>query len=626
MVAGTALSNVSLTSVANAYPIATPISLVTVDNNPFYAVNRIQFIQDPVFNPSSTYQFIRRFKIQASASSSLSRLRDLIWFPVVKINAGPTSSSASLTGDASARVKVQALADSSSELVAFSAGVVTLVRGAASSNPELDGNAVGSVNVFAQAEGILELSVSGSARVSLLRGFASGSAELTSTASGGSTVLGTAEAVSELIGASEAFAIIFATSSSESELESEAEALIIVSAIASSDSGLEGESIAAVDVSGIAESNSELEGQSFGTLKITNSIAESEAELESFSFAEISLVRATAESEAELISTSNANISVYRENASSEFELITTAVGNISLIRESASSQIELQGISSAEIVTAPTAIDAISWEEAFDASVLSLANYNSLPNFGDPTHSPTAATADMGIEFSTVANIPLQESYVTAGIDQSTGPLLPSGIGSNRLNKAVNVTSDMEFYILDGSSATFVNLGASGPVHFRWITTFPNNTGVGNYNFRLFQTRGTNPFLNWAIGVAAAENASVRSVGVSSSYRPTNGVNFTNEFGSASALLPSINPGDWLLIDVVMRNNGGNAQFEVMANGVSSIFNSARPFSGRLEVGSKYIAQPSVSTVDADFLFFGYRLSDFTLAEHNAELISLGL
>lgn len=625
MVAGTALSNVSLTSVANAYPTATPISLVTVDNNPFYAVNRIQFTQDPVFNPSSTYQFIRRFKIQASASSSSSRLKDLIWFPVVKINAGPTFSSASLTGNASARIKIQALADSSSELVAFSAGVVTLVRGTASSNLELNGNAVGSVNVFAQAEGVLELSVSGSARVSLLRGFASGSAELTSNASGGSTVLGTAEAVSELTGVSEAFAIISATSSGESELESEAEALIRVSAIANSDSGLEGESIAAVDVSGIAESNSELEGQSFGTLKITNSIAESGAELESFSFAEISLVRATAEGEAELISTSNANISVYRENASSEFELVTTAVGNISLIRESASSETELSGICDAEVITLSTAIDAISWEEAFDFSTLSVANYNSLPNFGDPAHSPTAATADIGIEFSQI-NTSSQEAFVAAGINQSTGSLLSSGIGSNRINKAVNITSDMKFYILDGGNTTFVNLGTSGPVHFRWITTFPNNTATGNYSCDLFQTRGAIPFLNWGVRVRIAQTSSVRSADVLTSYRPTNGVNFTNEFGTASAVLPSINPGDWILVDAIIRNNNGNAQFEVIANGVSSIFNSARPFNGRLEVGSKYIAQVSSFTVDANMIFFGYRLSDFTLAEHNAELISLGL
>lgn len=313
--------------------------------------------------------------------------------------------------------------------------------------------------------------------------------------------------------------------------------------------------------------------------------------------------------------------------ASGSFSLSQDAIENVSISSNAtASVNLSLDGDANGTTsVVLGSEIDSIDWEEGFDFTSIDTIDHNSYPTFGNPASSPEAGNATFNAD-------PGDAVIITLRTGNSTSPLLSSGIGSSRVNEAVRIDDLLGFVLNDGPSNNALNLSITGPLHFRWLVTFPENTGSGTGNrvLNLFRVANTPSYRTWAMNASLFwDNVnSQRVASVSTLYRPTDNVNFTNEILNVTTDITStVSDGDWVLMDVVVRENGsGNLQVEIMANGQNSSLDSSNSFSGPFEISQKDIAQFSTSDNASNIIFFGYRRSDYTLADHNAALTSLGL
>jgi len=310
-------------------------------------------------------------------------------------------------------------------------------------------------------------------------------------------------------------------------------------------------------------------------------------------------------------------------NATSD--LSTAANASVS-ISASASSSLNFELSGEAEgTLDSVSEFDLFDWEEAFDFAAIDTLDHNSYPTFGNPASSPEAGNANFSADPGNVVTI-------TANSARSTSPLLTSGIGASRVNQAIQIDDFLGFVLNDGPADAALNLSITGPLHFRWLVTFPEDTGSGTGNrvLNLFRTANLPTYRTWALDAAIFwdDLNSERVASASTFYRPTDNVNFTSENLNVGVDITStVSDGDWVLMDVVLRENGsGNLQLEVMANGQTSSLDSAESFTGPLEISQKDIAQFGTLNNESNMLFFGYRRSDYTLAEHNAALTAMGI
>lgn len=306
-------------------------------------------------------------------------------------------------------------------------------------------------------------------------------------------------------------------------------------------------------------------------------------------------------------------------------DLATAAAASVSVSASAFSNAVVTGGSNGTSSVVLGSEIDSIDWEEGFDLTTLNSIDYNSYSTFGNPAHSPDAGTATFSADPGAVTD-------VAAASGQSTSPLLASGIGSARTDLAYTISDNLGLVMNDGPNSAAIPLSTTGPLHFRWLVTFPQDTGTGTGNrvLHLFRDSYVPAYRTWELRARIwwDDVNSERLVTASTSYRPTDNVNFTSENLNVSSDITSVvSDGDWVLIDVVVRENGsGNLQLEVMANGETSSLDSSNSFSGPFEISQKDIAQFGTLDNESNMLFFGYRRSDYTLAEHNAALTALGI
>lgn len=311
--------------------------------------------------------------------------------------------------------------------------------------------------------------------------------------------------------------------------------------------------------------------------------------------------------------------------SNSTLDLATAAAASVSVSASAFSNAVVTGESTGTSSVILGSEIDSIDWEEGFDLTTLNSVDYNSYATFGNPAHSPDAGTATFSADPGAVTDL-------AAASGQSTSPLLASGIGSSRVNLAHTISDNLGLVMNDGSNSAAIPLSATGPIHFRWLVTFPEYSvgGAGNRILHLFRDSDVPSYRTWELTARIwwDDINSERLVTASTFYRPTDNVNFTNETLNVTSNITSVvSDGDWVLIDVVVReNSSGNLQLEVMANGETSSLDSSNSFFGQFEIGQKDIAQFSTNNNQSDMLFFGYRRSDYTLAEHNAALTTLGI
>lgn len=619
-----------LSSFSSALSSPEPISLVEFDNNPFYAVNRFQPSVFEDLNPSSDYQFTRKFIISAVATSNLAKLRDLIWFPRVKFE-GTANADANLIGESEGRLIIFAAATSISQLVGNSNGEITKVAGNADSEAILSTQSEGLIITFGDANGIADLESISISSVNVF-GQAIGNATLLGESEGVSDVFGFASGIATLTSYAGAGVIVGAAAAFDGPLDGNANASVTTFATAIGNAAFSGFSNGIGTIFEEADSSAVLVSSASGFISV-NAVAFSSAILSSFANGDFSLLPGVASGIADLTGNAIGDFSLLPAETNSFSNLIGVSAGNLSLIPAEASGSAQLSPFANGEAVV-PSVFDSYDWEEAFDSSQITLLgtgvgggltnnmnpNGAEVPNVGNPSFSASAVTAGFTGRGSTGATNINWNSVVNS----STSGLNPSGIGPSRVNGAVdianatNLLNSFDFDDLDPAGSRITVLRA--PIHYRCIAQI--NQGEA---FLFFQHFVINSFSGPRFGSFVEYQTSGNIRGRYSAVYNFNGNALIT--GQNSIFPFSITGSQWVLIDLIIRQNGAFPQFDLMVNGTQNVFNTTDSryswSGGSFSIYGRILDNQSTGT--AKGLFYAYRTGiDLTLAEHNADVAAI--
>lgn len=606
MPSGIAIGSIRLTGSSNtsyAFFRPTPLSPILGVDDPFFAVKNLNPVTSTISNPSCNYEFTFRFRVPATASSAAT-LRDGVWCP---------------------NLVLHGVASSSANLVSFSENFYS---GRAFFSDQLISESEGSVTVFAQVSGDAVLTPSANGEVNVFAA-ASGSMLLISSAESDTNVPAVADSLGPLVGNALATTIVNAIAEGNAILEGEAEASVDVFAVAESDMELTGESDANITlVPGVAGATLELEGISEASVSIDAS-AGGILTLEGDSDGIITLLRATSEGSLLLTGDSNGVLSLIPASASSSFLLISNVSGDLSLIPAESNDSASLSSFSNGEVVV-PPALNEFDWEEAFDTSQFSISGNGlgpsgaNIPNVGDPAFSATATTASFSPRTSSGSSVPPGFNWNTV-LNASTAGLSPSGIGPSRVNGACvigNGTNTLSrFELVDGSDSGGLVVGRA-PFHFRSISRI--NSGE---TFEFLATSIINSFSGPKYGILVRYDGANNEVDVflNTVYNSSGNPLIANISQSFSF---NITGSQWVLMDVILRQNGSFPQLEILINGTQSILDTTDTrYTWSNDVSVQGRSSRNSGATDALLLFFGYRTGiNYTLAEHNQLVTDLGI
>jgi hypothetical protein len=357
----------------------------------------------------------------------------------------------------------------------------------------------------------------------------------------------------------------------------------------------------------------------------------------------------------ELTSSADGILPVTPGIAQGQSELADTAVGVIH-IGATATSIAALSSDATGEIPPGATAtmgltgdadgsipvlvIDDYSWEEALDASNISLLgtgvgagitnnsdpNGAELTNSGDSTSSTSAATA----VFEAFANNFALNSSIDWNneLGISTSGLTAAALTPARVDQAVNVgsggTEIREFQTEDSNPLVNQISVSRAPLHYRIIARINDTSNFLFCNMFVSGSASSGTF-----GCNLNYNSGQISLNVTSVY-PTAPSGFS--VASATTTNPFTFTGTtWVLVDFVIREGVNNfPQYEVMVNGTNFVYNPTdtnfQQWSGSTW-STRGRAVRRQGGADCALLFWGYRTgTDFTLAEHNTDRAALGL